>query len=107
MQDSSHLTIILCSSVIIIVISHKQKVNRKNNNNIIIAVPPGGGGLRLLFMFSRKIIDNTLVVEIQKGILLYSCHIVTLTLTQNIIHNKVKMRRRDAGNYVDKHCTIT
>jgi hypothetical protein len=33
MQDSSHLTIVLCSSVIIIVISHKQKVNRKNNNN--------------------------------------------------------------------------
>jgi hypothetical protein len=29
MQDSSHLTIILCSSVIIIVISQKQKVNRK------------------------------------------------------------------------------
>jgi hypothetical protein len=32
MQDSSHLTIILCSSVIKIVISQKQKVNRKNNN---------------------------------------------------------------------------
>jgi hypothetical protein len=32
MQDSSHLTIILCSSVIIMVISHKQKVNRKDNN---------------------------------------------------------------------------
>jgi hypothetical protein len=30
MQDSSHLTIILCSSVIKIVISQKQKVNRKN-----------------------------------------------------------------------------
>jgi hypothetical protein len=28
MQDSSHLTIILCSSVIKIVISQKQKVNR-------------------------------------------------------------------------------
>jgi pyruvate formate-lyase activating enzyme-like uncharacterized protein len=33
MQDSSHLTIILCSSVIKIVISQKQKFNRKNNNN--------------------------------------------------------------------------
>jgi hypothetical protein len=33
MQDSSHLTIILCSSVIKIVISQKQKVNTKNNNN--------------------------------------------------------------------------
>jgi hypothetical protein len=32
MQDSSHLTIILCSSVIKIVKSQKQKVNRKNNN---------------------------------------------------------------------------
>jgi hypothetical protein len=57
-------------------------------------------------------LDNTLVVEIQKGILLYSCHIVRKFLNidtevQNIIHNKVKMRRRDAGNYVDKHCTIT
>jgi hypothetical protein len=31
MQDSSHLTIILCSSVIKIVIRQKQKVNRKNN----------------------------------------------------------------------------
>jgi hypothetical protein len=35
----------------------------------------------------------TLVIEIQHN--------------KNIIHNKVKMRRRDAGNYVDKHCTIT
>jgi hypothetical protein len=32
MQDSSHLTIILCSNVIKIVISQKQKFNRKNNN---------------------------------------------------------------------------
>jgi hypothetical protein len=30
MQDSSHLTIILCSSVIKIVISQKQKFNKKN-----------------------------------------------------------------------------
>jgi hypothetical protein len=33
MQDSSHLTIILCSSVIKIVISQKRKFNGKNNNN--------------------------------------------------------------------------
>jgi hypothetical protein len=31
MQNSSHLTIILCSSVTKIVISQKQKFNRKNN----------------------------------------------------------------------------
>jgi hypothetical protein len=44
MQDSSHLTIILCSSVIKIVISQKQKVNRKNNYYL------------LLFMFFKRII---------------------------------------------------
>jgi hypothetical protein len=35
MQNSSHLTIILCSSVIKIVISQKQKFNRKNNTACI------------------------------------------------------------------------
>jgi hypothetical protein len=35
MQDSSHLTIILCSSIIKIVIRQKQKVNRKNYKNKI------------------------------------------------------------------------
>jgi hypothetical protein len=30
-----------------------------------------------------------------------------IIILNNIIHNKVKMRRRDTGNYVDKHCTIT
>jgi hypothetical protein len=39
MQDSSHLTIILCSSGIKIVISQKQKVNRKNNNNYYKIAP--------------------------------------------------------------------
>jgi hypothetical protein len=33
MQDSIHLTIILCSSIIKVVISQKLKFNRKNNNN--------------------------------------------------------------------------
>jgi hypothetical protein len=53
MQDSSHLTIILCSSVIKIVISQKQKVNRKNNYNkpVLLCVT-----IFLLFMFSKKII---------------------------------------------------
>jgi hypothetical protein len=36
MQDSSHLTIILCSSVIKIVISQKQKVNRKNKKKNLL-----------------------------------------------------------------------
>jgi hypothetical protein len=55
-----------------------------------------------------KVLDlgNTLVVEIQKGILLYSCHIARKFLNidtehNKIKHNKVKMWRRDAGNYVD------
>jgi hypothetical protein len=38
MQDSSHLTIILCSSVIKIVISQKQKFNKKKIIIIIIHV---------------------------------------------------------------------
>jgi hypothetical protein len=50
-------------------------------------------------------LGNTLVVEIQKGILLFSCHIVRKFLNidteHNNLHNKVKMWRRDAGNYVD------
>jgi hypothetical protein len=69
-------------------------------------------GIVLQSLFKNlKILDleNTLVVEIKKGILLYSCHIVRkfLKIAQNIKHKKVKMWRRDAGNYVDKHCTIT
>jgi hypothetical protein len=40
MQDSSHLTIILCSSVIKIVIRQKQKVNRKNNNIKLFKIAP-------------------------------------------------------------------
>jgi hypothetical protein len=53
-----------------------------------------------------KILDleNTLVVY-------YYTHVISrgnsLTLTQNIKHKKAKMWRRHAGNYVDKHCTIT
>jgi hypothetical protein len=59
-----------------------------------------------------KILDlrNTSVVEIQKGILLYSCYFVRKFLNIDTEHNtqqSLKMRRRDAGNYVDKHCTIT
>jgi hypothetical protein len=49
-------------------------------------------------------LDNTLVVEIQKGILLYSCHIVRKFLnidTEHKTKKEVKMWRRDAGNYVD------
>jgi hypothetical protein len=41
------------------------------------------------------------------NLLLKKYTIFIITLIQNIIHNKVKMQRRDAGNYVDKHCTIT
>jgi hypothetical protein len=50
-------------------------------------------------------LGNTLVVEVQKGILLYSCHIVrnflNIDTEHNNLHNKVIMWRRDAGNYVD------
>jgi hypothetical protein len=58
----------------------------------------------LFFFFFKnlKILDlgNTLVVEIQKGILLYSCHIVRKFLNIDTEHNKtqqsqnVEARRR-------------
>jgi hypothetical protein len=35
-------------------------------------------------------LDNTLVVEIQKGILLYSCHIVRKFLNIDTEHNKTQ-----------------
>jgi hypothetical protein len=58
-----------------------------------------------------KILDleNTLVVEIQKGILLYSCHIVRKFLNIDTKHKTQKSEnvRRDAGNYVDTLCTST
>jgi hypothetical protein len=58
-----------------------------------------------------KILDleNTLVVEIQKGILLYSCHIVRKFLNIDTKHKTQKSQnvRRDAGNYVDTLCTST
>jgi hypothetical protein len=43
----------------------------------------------------------------KNSILPFIISFFSLTLTQNIKHKKVKMWRRDAGNYVDKHCTIT
>jgi hypothetical protein len=58
--------------------------------------------LILLLFRNLKILDldNTLVVEIQKGILLYSCHIVRKFLNIDTEHNKtqqsqnVEARRR-------------
>jgi hypothetical protein len=52
-----------------------------------IAVPPGGGGIRKY---------NTLVVEIQKGILLYSCHIVRKFLNIDTEHNTQQSQNADA-----------
>jgi hypothetical protein len=56
MQDSSHLTIILCSSVIKIVIRQKQKVNIKNNNNKNMNDNKNKKLFLLSFMFSKKVI---------------------------------------------------
>jgi hypothetical protein len=40
--------------------------------------------------FKNLYLDNTLVVEIQKGILLYSCHIVRKFLNIDTEHNKTQ-----------------
>jgi hypothetical protein len=44
----------------------------------------------LLLIITHNNIGNTLVVEIQKGILLYSCHIVRKFLNINTEHNKIQ-----------------
>jgi hypothetical protein len=73
---------------------------------IIIIIMPliiSGTGIVPQSIFKNlKILDlgNTLVVEIQKGILLYSCHIVRKFLNIDTEHNKtqqsqnVEARRR-------------
>jgi hypothetical protein len=97
MQDSSHLTIILCSSVIRIVISQKQKVNRKNNNNNNNLISATGIVPQSLFKNLKILdLDNTLVVEIQKGILLYSCHIVRKFLNIDTEHNTQQSQNAEA-----------
>jgi hypothetical protein len=56
--------------------------------------------LRLKRFLKILDLENTLVVEIQKGILLYSCHIVRKFLNIDTEHNKtqqsqnVEARRR-------------
>jgi hypothetical protein len=83
------------------------------------AVRNRGGAVQNCWGFidgtARPICASALLVLRQQKKIAQFClqnflHVILLkiiTLTQNIIHNKVKMRRRDAGNYVDKHCTIT
>jgi hypothetical protein len=53
MQDSSHLTIILCSSVIKIVIRQKQKVNRKKKKNLLHS-------LGLVYKSMRGVMTNSI-----------------------------------------------
>jgi hypothetical protein len=55
-----------------------------------IAVPPGGGGIVILDL------ENTLVVEIRKGILLYSCHIVRKFLNIDTEHKTQKSQNVEA-----------
>jgi hypothetical protein len=63
---------------------------------IIIIIMPliiSGTGIVPQSIFKNlKILDlgNTLVVEIQKGILLYSCHIVRKFLNIDTEHNKTQ-----------------
>jgi hypothetical protein len=54
MQDSSHLTIILCSSVIKIVIRQKQKVNRKKKKKMLLH------SLGLVYKSMRGVMTNSI-----------------------------------------------
>jgi hypothetical protein len=60
----------------------------------LIIISATGIVLQSLFK-NLKILDlgNTLVVEIQKGILLYSCHIVRKFLNIDTEHNKTQQRQ--------------
>jgi hypothetical protein len=55
MQDSSHLTIILCSSVIKIVIRQKQKVNRKKKKKKMLL-----HSLGLVYKSMRGVMTNSI-----------------------------------------------
>jgi hypothetical protein len=63
-----------------------------------IAVPPGGGGIVTKNLKNLKILDleNKLLVEIQKGILLYSCHIVRKFLNIDTEHNTQQSQNAEA-----------
>jgi hypothetical protein len=50
----------------------------------------------LPFIISATGIENTLVVEIQKGILLYSCHIVRKFLNIDTEHNTQQSQNAEA-----------
>jgi hypothetical protein len=73
----------------------------KKNFDFTLVISATGIVPKSLFK-NLKILDlgNTLVVEIQKGILLYSCHIVRKFLNIDTEHNKtqqsqnVEARRR-------------
>jgi hypothetical protein len=56
------------------------------------------GNSTAIFLKNLKILDldNTLVVEIQKGILLYSCHIVRKFLNIDTEHNTQQSQNAEA-----------
>jgi hypothetical protein len=60
--------------------SLKITIINNNNNNIVIVPQSLFKNLKILDL------ENTMVVEIQKGILLYSCHIVRQFLNIDTEH---------------------
>jgi hypothetical protein len=66
--------------------------------NSILPLVISATGIVPQFLYKNlKILDlgNTLVVEIQKGILLYSCHIVRKFLNIDTEHNKTQQNQND------------
>jgi hypothetical protein len=62
-----------------------------NSNQIALVISATGIVPQSLFKNLKILdLDNTLVVEIQKGILLYSCHIVRKFLNIDTEHNKTQ-----------------
>jgi hypothetical protein len=70
--------------------SLKITIINNNNNNIVIVPQSLFKNLKILDL------ENTLVVEIQKGILLYSCHIVRKFLNIDTEHKTQKSQNVEA-----------
>jgi hypothetical protein len=68
----------------------EHEINNNNNNNCQLIIMTIIKNLKILDL------DNTLVVEIQKGILLYSCHIVRKFLNIDTEHNTQQSQNAEA-----------
>jgi hypothetical protein len=94
--SASARTLILIIIIIIIIILHRH-ITQKLINILPLIISATGVVPQSLFK-NLKILDleNTLVVESPKGILLYSCHIVRKFLNIDTEHNTQQSQNAEA-----------